>query len=304
MKTRSVSRGALRASLLTLAVSGSSLLASEAHAGIDPCGDIHVEANAECKLEVESECELKCEPVAFEASCAAELHAECSGRCDASAKVECTGSCDIDACEASCEDVTAPKFSCQGECEASAEANCDAKCSGSARDGEAEGECRASCRATANAECEASCEATPPTANCKAKCEASCEGQCTAEARTDCQVDCQSSGYADCKLSAEGGCEGRCEEPEGALFCDGQYVDHGGNLAECKAALKAALDIEVKASARGESECSDGSCQAEGEASASCAMARPSRASNTLLFALGLALSGGVLARRRRAGRG
>jgi len=132
MKTWSLTRGALQVPLLALAVSASSLLSSEARAGIDACGDIDVEANAECTLEVESEGELQCEPVAFEGSCAAELYAECNGECNARADVECTGSCDIDACEARCEDVTAPEFNCQGECEASAEAKCEAKCSGSA----------------------------------------------------------------------------------------------------------------------------------------------------------------------------
>jgi len=296
--SRSIPRSALGAPLFALVVSATTLFTSEASAGIEACGDIDVEANAECQLEVEGECELSCEPVAFEASCAAELHAECNGECKAEVDLDCEATCDIAACEARCDDVTAPEFNCQGECEASAEADCDAECSGRAGGSEAEGECRASCKATASAECEGSCEATPPSADCSAKCEASCEGRCTAVARADCQIDCQSSGYADCKIEAEGGCKGRCEEPEGALFCDGQYVDHGGNLAACKAALKAALDIEVKASASGESECSDGSCEANGEANASCALATPP-ASNTFLFA-GLALFGGALVRRRR----
>jgi hypothetical protein len=105
----------------------------------------------------------------------------------------------------------------------------------------------------------------------------------------------------DCKATAKGGCEARCDEPEGALFCDGQYVDHGGNLAECKAALKAALDIEVEGSASGSSECSDGSCEAEGEASASCSLA-PARTASDSQWWLLLGLVGGAisLGRRRR----
>jgi hypothetical protein len=84
------------------------------------------------------------------------------------------------------------------------------------------------------------------------------------------------------------------------MFCDGQYVDHGGNLAACKAALKAALDIEVQASASGSSDCSDGMCEAEGEAEASCALARPgARGSGMVLAALTL-LGAGFIGRRRR----
>jgi hypothetical protein len=44
-----------------------------AEAGIEACGDIHVEAEAQCEVEVEGGCVAHCEPVRFEASCAAEL---------------------------------------------------------------------------------------------------------------------------------------------------------------------------------------------------------------------------------------
>jgi hypothetical protein len=99
---------------------------------------------------------------------------------------------------------------------------------------------------------------------------ATCEGRCTAEAEVDCQVMCQASGYIDCTTMLTGGCETQCMEPDGALFCDGQYVDHGGNLDACIMALQDALDIEVDVTARGSSSCMGGMCMAEGEVSASC----------------------------------
>lgn len=58
-------------------------------------------------------------------------------------------------------------------------------------------------------------------------------------------------------------------KPEGALFCDGQYVDAGDNLQECVAALKALLDIHVYA--EGDAHCEGNTCYAEGRAGCSCA---------------------------------
>ena len=67
------------AALLT--VSLPLLAASTAHAALDACGDISVEANAECAVEVEGGCTARCEPVSFQAACAVELQADCSGTC-------------------------------------------------------------------------------------------------------------------------------------------------------------------------------------------------------------------------------
>jgi hypothetical protein len=58
-------------------------------------------------------------------------------------------------------------------------------------------------------------------------------------------------GSIQCHTRVEGGCEVACQEPEGALFCDGNYVDHDGNLESCIAAIDAALNIEVDARRRG-----------------------------------------------------
>jgi MYXO-CTERM domain-containing protein len=109
----------------------------------------------------------------------------------------------------------------------------------------------------------------------------------------DCQIDCQARGYVDCKADLQGTCEVSCEAPEGALFCDGQYVDHGNNLEECINALEEGLEIEAEASASGE---------ASGEAEASCAMspaALGGQGSGALLGLLGL---GWAAVRRRRNG--
>jgi MYXO-CTERM domain-containing protein len=256
-------------------------------ANIDACGDINVEANAQCEVKVGVDCKAECEPVNFTASC----YADCSGsECTVQASAMCTGSCEAD-CSGQCM-ANPGNFDCNASCTGQCEANCQGECSSS----NDQATCQGSCEATCEGECSASCEGTPPSASCDAKCSASCEGECSAEANIDCQIDCQ----AGCTAELTGGCELECDKPEGALFCDGQYIDHGGNLEECIAALESLLEINVDVSAQGSASCEGGSCEAEGKVSAGCAMApAPQQDSSAwwLLGAAGLAL--GVMRRRR-----
>ena len=238
------------------------LIPSLAHAGLDACGDIHVEAEAECELQTSGGCQTTCEELDFEAACSADLYAECQGECSAEVEVDCQADCQAD-CTGSCE-VEPGSYECGANCYASCEGTCEAECQA----GDNQAECRASCEATCSGSCDASCEGTPPEATCDAKCEASCEGSCQGEANAQCQIDCQAGGYVDCKADLQIKCETQCEEFDGALVCDGQYVDHGGNLEECVAALEAALNIEVEGYADGE--CGDGSCEGEAGGSISC----------------------------------
>lgn len=273
--------------------------AQEASAGIGACGDIQVEANAQCSVEIEGGCTARCEPINFNAACAGELAIECGGECNASADIQCTGTCEGN-CQAKCE-IDPPKFDCRADCEANASADCSASCN--AGTDEERNECQASCKASASISCEGKCDIDPnASANCEAQCQASCSGSCEAKANAQCNVSCQSEGFVSCKARLEGGCQAECSKPEGALFCDGQYVDHGGNLQECINALKAELNITVKGSAS--AECSGNSCSAEASGSASCAMRQSDPGGNAGLGVLALAgLAGLVAARRRRVGR-
>jgi MYXO-CTERM domain-containing protein len=136
--------------------------------------------------------------------------------------------------------------------------------------------------------------------DCKAKCQASCQGSCKAEANASCQVDCQASGYAECEGRLEGGCTAQCERTgDGALYCDNQYIDHGGNLQSCLDAIETYYPtVTVTGTASGS--CSNGKCVGEAEGSASCAMT-PASHGNGALGALGLGFLALVgLARRRR----
>jgi hypothetical protein len=246
--------------LLGALASAAVLLPTTAHAGLDSCGNIDVSANAQCELVTSGGCQAMCEPVTLQAACAGRLYAECEGQCDADISAECSGSCQAD-CTGECE-VDPPSFDCRASCEADCEGECSGRCDSS------DSECAASCRGTCSASCDGHCEATPGEANCEAKCEASCDGSCEAEANIDCQVECQAGGFVDCEAELKGGCEVDCQKPEGALFCDGQYVDHGNNLEECIAALEAAYNIDVEGYAEGM--CSNGSCS--GEAGVSCSI--------------------------------
>lgn len=270
-----------------LALGAVALYANPAQAGIGACGNINVEANARCEVKGGIECEAECTPISFNAQCAADLELGCSGMCTGSASAQCTTDCS-GSCMAECE-VDPGAFDCSASCKADCEGSCAASCDGSS-DG---AECMASCQATCGAECDASCDIEAPEADCMAQCDACCGGSCTAEANIDCQVMCQADGFAECKAELEGGCTASCNTEEGALFCDGQFVDHGGNLKECVNALKALFDIEVSGYA--EASCDGASCMAEagGEASLSCNVA-PEQDQRGWLF--GVLLAGGLLA--------
>jgi len=285
--------GTLVASLFALPL----LMSAPAHAGIAACGNIDVEAHGMCEVKVDG-CDVACTPVTVEAACAAQLQASCTGSCPKVPSVSCTGSCQAD-CETEC-DVTPAQFDCSASCKADATAHCDAQCASNAK----QSECQASCKATFAADCDASCTGTPGTASCTAKCQGSCKGSCTAQTELQCQVDCQAQGYAQCKTKVKGGCDIDCADPQGALFCEGEYIDHNGTVNECINALKAALPtITVDASAQGESSCSGNSCMASGsaQASANCSYAPSTGRTNTAGALAIMAALGAAFMRRRKA---
>jgi hypothetical protein len=262
-----------------------------ARAGIESCGNIDVRAEARCKVETQGGCTAQCEPIRFEASCAAKLETQCSGQCSASATVDCQTSCK-GSCSGSCE-ANPGSLDCAASCKGNCEADCSGKCSASANNGE----CEASCKATCSGSCDAECKGTPPSATCDAKCQASCKGSCEAKANIDCQISCQSKGYASCKGELEGGCKAKCTQPSGALFCDGQYVDTGNNLQNCIDALNAYLKVKVEAS--GSAECKGNECTAEGKASAQCGATPTDAEQPGGLWLLAAASAVGLVAVRR-----
>lgn len=262
---------------------------SEALAGpLDACGDIRLEAEAQCEL-VAQGCDVQCTPLTVEAACAGELQVECAGACDFEAEVECTGSCRAD-CEAQCR-VDPGSFDCAVGCRADCDASCYARCDSD------DSECIAGCEANCAAECDASCEVVPPEADCVASCEACCSGSCTASANLDCQIDCQADAWVECKADVQGGCEADCSEAGGALFCDGNYVDYGTHLDECIDAIEGLLDGEVHGSA--ELSCDGGECRFDSEGVLSCSVGDSSGRA-PIGLAIGLFVGIALVGRRRR----
>jgi len=118
----------------------------------------------------------------------------------------------------------------------------------------------------------------------------------------DCQIMCQSSGYVDCETNLTGGCKTACSRPEGALFCDDQFVDvKDGQFDKCIADLKSILQIEVYA--EGSANCERGTCTAEGSAGFSCAQsgAGNSESSSALGMLGAMAAFGLAFGRRKKA---
>lgn len=270
------------------------LLSESAHAGIEVCNNIEISGSAQCEVVVEGGCVAKCTPVSFRAACSAELYAECDGSCTGSATVDCKASCKAD-CSAKCE-VDPGSLDCRASCSANCGAQCDAHCAASAN----KAECRASCEATCSGECDGGCSGTKPSASCDAKCEASCTGSCDAQANFDCQVNCQAEGFAKCEADLQGGCEAQCTEPDGALFCDGQYIDARDQLRECLNYLEGILKIDVEGYASADAECRGNTCSAEAEAGISCAASPVGASTGSWGAFAGVAAGLGLLVARRR----
>jgi len=279
---------------LALSVAAGLLAAPRlAHAGLEVCNNIDVRARAQCQVLVQGGCTAQCEPTRFEAACAGRLTTRCDGECRADVDVSCQGSCE-GTCRGQC-DVDPGRFDCRASCDASCTADCDGRCQASGD----RGSCRAACQANCGAKCTAQCSGTPPAATCEGKCRASCDGSCRARASARCQIDCQARLDVSCRAELEGGCRARCRQPEGALFCDGQYVDVGQSLQECIDALRATFDVQVEGSAS--AQCSGNQCTGEAEGSVSCA-ASP-RTAPVLPGVAILSLVGASIARHGRKSR-
>lgn len=279
----------MRLAPYVLAALGSLAFASTASAeSLSSCGDFFfdaTDASVECEVDVSGGCKTKCEPLAFQVECSAQLQVGCQGGCNVQADVECTTSC-----EASCTtECNAGNFDCGAYCEGSCSADCSSTCAGNAN----EAQCNSSCRANCSATCGAKCEGTPPS--CETACQASCSGKCEAQINAQCQIDCQAEGYVDCESNLQGGCETACEQPEGALFCNGEWVD-ASDFDACVAEIESSFNITVTGYADGE--CSGNTCTAEAGCSAKCAAAPASPDFSIAVVAFGLVGAGAAAGRR------
>jgi hypothetical protein len=293
----------MKTTILTATLLGSVLLfgtTSARAASLSDCGNIDVEADAKCQVMAEGGCAVdSCSPV----KCSASLYADCKGECSVP-DVECEASCQ-GTCKANCEAKGSIdcKANCSTTCNVDCKGDCSAKCASDSDKTSCVAKCEGTCEASCQGECGAKCEVVPPEATCEASCKGSCSGSCTVTGNLDCHLQCRAKGEASCT----GGCEIACSKPDAALFCDGQYIDHGGHLESCVDAIEAtiAANVEFDAKADGSAACNNGKCEASGsaEASASCAMAKAPGGPSGLIWGLfGAATVGLVLRSRKRRG--
>jgi len=220
------------AATVTVALWSSSALAQTSDEN-DPCGKFDFSGGLNCKIEVEGGCSAQCTPLSFKAGC--------QGGCTATATTSCTGSCGTQ-CLAECNPELLDCFAgCHAECDAELEAMCEAE-------GDPDVDCQEQAVAQCDMHCETSCEVPP--SNCQEHCQSCCNGGCTTQANFDCDFAC----FAE----LQGGCEVQCSKPEGAIFCNGQYV-YASDITACVAWL-AERGLEVDASASASVSCSGGDC--------------------------------------------
>jgi hypothetical protein len=251
-----------------LALAAPLFVANQAHAGV--CGWL-ADGQVNCELDVTGGCEAKCTPVNFTAQCGY----NCQGGCHGSIDVNCTASCQ-DSCTGSCM-ANPGSFSCTAHCQDTCEGECATTCKGN----KDETTCITQCKGSCEGDCSAHCQATPPSASCDVQCQASCQGECHAKANLDCEIQCQGG----CSAQLTGGCKADCQAPQGALFCDGQYVTVD-NIDDCSAF------VDVKA------QCSGNSCTVTASA---CSTAAPGGDAPLDFAALGaMALGCGLIVTRRR----
>lgn len=262
-------------------------------APVPECGNIDFSEGLSCEVKTSGGCTGQCTPINVDVQCSANLYVGCTGECTASADVNCTGMCQ-GSCVADC--MADAQFDCETNCKAQCDGDAQAKCSASAN----QAQCEASARETCSANCSSSCSGSA-SADCNAQCQGCCSGQCTADANFDCQINCQATGYAKCEADVTGGCQVQCSQPEGALFCNGNYIDTSKfSLDQCLQALLAQYNIKADGYAYGT--CDNNGCEGKAGGSVSCSTANPGMSGYALgsfgaFGALGLALS---LANRRR----
>lgn len=300
-----------RASMAVAFVLSVQTLSASAHAEsegaldrvIQACGNIQVRSNSSCQVILDPpSCNLQCQPLRMRAACSAKLAVACQGHCDAQVRVGCQDHC-ADVCLPQCR-LDAGNFSCQAQCRGGCEIACSARCQSktqaSGQGASFQARCESSCRAQCGTTCSGGCTGDTPSLSCEQRCDKVCLPQCQAKANIDCQVDCQSSGFARCEAELQGGCEAKCRSGQGALFCDGQFVNTQelhDDLRGCVGALNGLLITKVKGYAN--ASC-DGKGRCEAEAGISCNVApQPADTRKRWLWGL-LILPAALLGTRRR----
>ncbi len=220
----------------------------------ESCGNFDFSSGISCKIEVEGGCQAQCTPLKFEAAC--------TGGCSVEADTQCVDSCGTQ-CVLTCDPSLLDCFAgCHSECDAPTQELCE---SNGTRD-----DCADVAIAECDIHCNESCEVPP--SDCQEHCNRCCTGSCTTQVNFDCNLSC----FAE----LEGGCDVQCAKPNGALFCNGQYVN-ASDIEECILYLSQ-QGIDVDVSARGSVTCDLSGC--EGDGSTGCSAASTTGSAFSLLL--------------------
>jgi hypothetical protein len=197
-----------------------------------PCGSFDFSSGINCKIEVSSGCTGDCRFLTEEIACA--------GGCNISADSTCVNNCGT-TCVQMCDPAHLDCFvGCHGECDQPTIDMCNQKSPG------------ADCVNQAKAQCDIHCNdaCKIPPSNCQEHCNKCCTGSCTVSVNFDCDVGCFLNTNKDCNI--------QCGKPEGAIYCNGQYV-HASDVQACIAYL-ANQGVMVDVSARGSATCDLSGC--------------------------------------------
>lgn len=263
---------------LKLAILISSLIlfaSSTASAGEEACGKFDFSGGLNCKIEVSGGCSAKCTPISFEAGC--------NGGCTAEPDPGCVDDDCGEACILECNPELLDCFAgCHSECDADVQAECEAA-------DPTKTDCAIQAKSQCNGHCEAACEVPP--SDCKEHCNKCCFGSCQTLKNFQCDFDC----YAEFK----GGCDVSCQQPEGAIFCNGQFVN-ATDIGECINYLLT-QGIEVDVSATASVECGPEGCDfAAAVEGAGCSFVAPGNGETEMVLLLGLFGLGLIVVRQRR----
>ncbi|MCC6748162.1 MAG: hypothetical protein IT371_10915 [Deltaproteobacteria bacterium] len=210
---------------------------------LEACGNVALGPSVQCEVEPPGvQCETRCTPVNMEVSCAKELFKECGPQCTFQVVEEEVQVCSSN-CVTECEG-NPGSFSCTASCGGKCAADCSAKCSTSAN----QSQCRASCNASCTGYCDVECKAVLPSMTCQQKCQPACRGVVVSRVNMDCQLKCHTvERYTNCSTRLTGGCKSHCRTNDGAIFCDGQFIEYANSFQQCLDALK---KIQIKVNIR------------------------------------------------------
>jgi len=242
-----------------------------------PCGKFDFSGGLSCKIEVSGGCKAQCSPINFEAAC--------TGGCTAmTTTTNCT-----DNCGTTCVQMCNPQLL---DCFVGCHAECDQPTMDLCRTNHPTDDCTNTAKAQCDIHCKDSC-AVPPN-NCQEHCTKCCRGSCDTQTNFECDFSCFAR--------VQGGCDVQCTKPEGAIFCNGQYV-YASDVQQCIAYL-ATRGIQVDVSASASGQCDLSGCHGIGNVSVGGCSAsgalNQTAAAGPFGLALLLALTSAARLRRQR----